>query len=569
MIEKRSESQPSEQETSRSTIIVMVATLVSRLLGFVRIAVIGAIFGATGAADVLNLVFNIPNNLRKLLAEGALSSAFVPVLSRAHDRDHSGTRARGVVQRLLGFQLAVLGPLLILGALFPAAITDILLDFPDPVRRELAAELFRWLIHYTLLISVAAVFMGTLNSHHSFLIPALAPLWFSVSVIGSVLLLHRNLGIFSMAVGVLVGGAGQLLMHVPEMIRRGYRLTPRLSFSDPDFRLILRRWLPVLGTSSVFAINQQFALFFASGLESGSGSAMTNALVFWQLPFGIFSASITTVLFPLMSRSAASGDADGVARAITGGLRALILLLIPAGIGLGLMGEEIIAVALQRGQFASTDTLRAAAVLRGYALGLFSVGAFTFLQRAFYACDDYRTPLRVAAITMVIDVSLSVILKETSLRVIGLAVANSVAFTIGLLLYTRPLLRTIARMRDANRGEARVATTFHDIDEREIGGDSVAAERSDPVRSSRRSVGSVPALIRALGVALAGSLAAVLAVLLMRSLFDLAGAHSWRVAESSLRTLLLLLGESIAALSALGAMYRVFGVSPRALVRGR
>jgi putative peptidoglycan lipid II flippase len=250
-------------------------------------------------------------------------------------------------------------------------------------------------------------------------------------------------------------------------------------------------------------------------------------------------------------------------------LRALILLLIPAGIGLGLMGEEIIAVALQRGQFASTDTLRAAAVLRGYALGLFSVGAFTFLQRAFYACDDYRTPLRVAAITMVIDVSLSVILKETSLRVVGLAVANSVAFTIGLLLYARPLLRTVARMRDANRGEARVATTSDDIDKREIDSDSVAAERDDPVRSSRTSVRRVPALIRALGVALAGSLTAVLAVLVMRSLFDLAGADSWRVAESSLRTLLLLLGESIAALSALGAMYRIFGVSPRALVRGR
>ena len=280
-------------------------------------------------------------------------------------------------------------------------------------------ELFRYLIHYVLLISVAAVLMGTLNSMHKFLVPAVAPLWFSVAVIGSILALHHRMGVYAMVVGVLIGGAGQLALQIPPVLRAGYRLLPRFEFRDPHFRTILRHWVPVVSTASVFAVNQQIALLFASGLADGSGSAMTNALVFWQLPFGIFSASITTVLFPVMSRSYAEEDYAGLRTTVQRGLRGLILLLVPAGIGLIVLGEPIIAVALQRGAFSRDATVLASRVLVGYSVGLFSVGAFTFLQRFFYACGDYRTPLAVAAVTMVLDVGLSLWLKETVLGVVG------------------------------------------------------------------------------------------------------------------------------------------------------
>lgn len=427
--------------STRSTIIVMVSTMISRLLGFVRIAVIGAIFGASGRADVLNLVFNIPNNLRKLLAEGALSSAFIPALSRSHVEDVSGKSARRLVRQLVGFQLIVLVPIVVFSMAAPQSVVNVILDFPEIERQILAARLFRWFILYLILISIAAVLMGTLNSHGKFLIPALAPLWFSISVISCVLVFHRAIGVFSMVIGVLIGGVGQLLLQVPSVRRYGYSLYPSFRFDTGVFKKVLRQWIPVVSTASVFVVNQQIALFFASGLSDGSGSALTNAIVFWQLPFGIFAASITTVLFPEMSRHFAEKDTPGLARNIENGLRGIILLLVPSGVGLIALGEPIIAVALQRGAFGVDATYAAARVLRHYSIGLFAVGAFTFLQRGYYACDDYRTPLGVAVVTVVLDVVLSLWLKETRLGVAGLALANTIAFTIGTILYLAPIRR--------------------------------------------------------------------------------------------------------------------------------
>lgn len=423
------------RRTTVSTVIVMTATLGSRVLGFVRQAVINAVFGASGEADVLNLVFNIPNNLRKLLAEGALSSAFIPVLSAAVVQDETGEQARGIVGRLLAFQFVILIPTLLLSVIFAGPIVDFILDFPEPGRQDLAADLFQWLVNYLLLISVSAVLMGTINAHQRFLIPAVTPLLFSVCVIAAVLLLHRRLGIHAMAVGVLIGGVAQILFQLPEFRRLGYRFSLSFAFHSAAFRRILRQWMPVVATASIFTVNTQVAMFFASGLADGSGSALTNALTFWQLPFGIFSASITTVLFPRMSRLAAAGDSEGLKSTLQYGFRYLIAVLVPAALVMGLLGEQIIAVAFQRGEFTLANTLMAARVLRGFCVGLLSVGAYNFFQRFFYSVGDYRTPMAVAGLTLFVDVALSLWLKETVLAVAGLSLANSIAFTIGLALF--------------------------------------------------------------------------------------------------------------------------------------
>ena len=160
---------------------------------------------------------------------------------------------------------------------------------------------------------------------------------------------------------------------------------------------------------------------------------MTNALVFWQLPFGIFGAAITTVMFPRMSRQAAAKDTTGLSETLQFGFRYLVTLLLPAALVLSLLGKELIAVALQRGAFEARFTLLTSEVLMYYSFGLLSVGAYNYFQRFFYANDDFRTPLVVAVITLVLDIGLSLWLKETFLRVRGLALANSIAFTVGFL----------------------------------------------------------------------------------------------------------------------------------------
>ncbi|MDR1931531.1 MAG: murein biosynthesis integral membrane protein MurJ [Spirochaetales bacterium] len=422
------------KKSTLSTVVVMISTAVSRLFGFVRIAVIGAIFGAGGQADVLNAVFTIPNNLRKLMAEGALSSAFIPVLAKSIVQDTTLRRSKKIVRAILSFQLVVLVPVLLAALVFSSPLIRVILDFQEPEKIELAAGLFRWMIHYLLLVSISAVFMGVINAHSSFLVPAITPVLFSVAVISSVILLHRMFGPYAMVIGVLAGGLAQILFQTPKMRSLGYRWKPDLDFRNPDFVKVMKLWLPVVATASVYTITEQIAIRFATALEDGSASAMSNALVFWQLPFGIFSASITTVLFPRMSRQAGLGDTEGLRATLEYGLRYLILLLVPSAVIMSFLAKEIIAVALQRGNFLPFNTALTARVLIAYNLGLFSVGAFNFFQRFFYARGNYKTPLVSALIVCVLDIVLSLILKETSLRVAGLALANSLSLTLGLFI---------------------------------------------------------------------------------------------------------------------------------------
>ncbi len=425
------DSSESSRKTSVSAMAVMICTLFSRILGFIRIALIGAFFGASGEADVLNSVFSIPNNLRKLMAEGALSTSFIPVLSESLVKEKNSDATVRLVRNILTFQALVLVPVCILSIIFSDfLITKILLDFDDPYLNALSVSLFRWFINYILLISISAAMMAVLNSNSYFFIPAVTPLLFSISVIISIVSLYKTLGIFSMAAGVLSGGLLQIFFQLPLFYRLGYDLKPDFSFKSPYFRKIMKNWGPVAATASVFTINQQIAIRFASGLDTGSTSALSYALVFWQLPFGIFSASITTVLFPRMSKFRALGDSSSLLNTVETGMRNLMCLLLPSGVFLFLLGPEIISIAMQRGFFSSENTYITALVLKGYAPGLFTIGMFNFSQRFYYSADNFKKPFYFAVAVSILDIALSLWLKETFLRVTGLAVANSVSFTL-------------------------------------------------------------------------------------------------------------------------------------------
>lgn len=434
-------SSESRRSTSVSALVVMTATMFSRVLGFVKIALISHLFGATGKADVFNFVFDIPNNLRKLMAEGALSSAFIPTLSQSiAAKDGSDKR---LVRTLLTFQVLILVPLCVLAVIFKREIILFLSEYEDPAQIELAASLFQFFIHYIVFVSISAVLMATLNSRRHFLTPALAPIVFSICVIISVTAFHGKWDIFSMALGVLSGGVAQILIQLPAFYKNGYRLTPDFHFRDPYFRTILRRWVPVLFASCIFFVNQLIANKFASGLEDGSVSALKNSIIFWQLPQGIFGASLSTVLFPKMSREAAENDLDGLRRSVNYGLTFLFLLLIPSSLILILFGPQMTAVTLQHGKFTLNDTVLTAQVLAFYSIGLFFSAGFTFLQRFFYSRQKFALPVAVSVVLVAIDIVCSLQLKETSLRVSGLALANSIAFTaaffIQLVLVKRDL----------------------------------------------------------------------------------------------------------------------------------
>lgn len=422
------------RESTLSALVIMICTLGSRLLGFVRTALVSAFFGGSGSADVLNAVFAIPNNLRKLMAEGALSSAFIPELSRSIMEDKNGKSSVELSRKIIGFQLIVLIPLTLLSILFAPSVIRIFTSFELAAKVDLSERLFVWLINYIILISISAVIMAVLNSHSHFLIPALTPILFSISVITSLILFHEKFGIFAMAIGVLVGGVAQLLFQLPSFMKLGYSILPSFSFNDEKFLRVLRQWGPVLATSSIFTINQQVANRIATSISDGSVTALSNAIVFWQLPSGIFSASITTVLFPKMSRQAGAGDYKAMKDTVEYGINALAVLLIPSAFLMGVLGKEVISVAFQRGKFTSLNTLDAAKVLIGYCAGMYMVGVYNFTQRFYYSLRDYRTPFLAASVTVFIDIVLSLILKDTVLSTAGLSWANTISFSIGMLI---------------------------------------------------------------------------------------------------------------------------------------
>jgi len=413
----------------------MCCTLVSRILGFVRTATIGAIFGAGGAADVINLVFNIPNNLRKLLAEGALSTAFIPELSREIGRDPSGAGSARLARSVIGLQSLIILPVLLLALLFPEQILYIFEKFEDPEKKELTVVLFRWIMPYLLLVSISAIMMAVHNTHDRFFIPAATPIVFSLCVIASIFAGNRYWGALSIGFGVLLGGMAQILVQYPSYRRLGYSLLPSFDFRYPAFRGVMRKWAPMLLTSSLFAVNNQVAMLLASFLPDKSTSSLAYAIVFFQLPFGLFSASITTVLYPRMSRQAVSGDRKGLSGSLNFGYRNLWALLVPSAMVLILLGEPIVSIAFQRRAFNYSDTVLTAKVLAAYSYGMPFIGLFNITQRALYAMGEVRKPLYCALATVALDIALSVFFVFfTDGSSVSLAWANSLSFVFGSFL---------------------------------------------------------------------------------------------------------------------------------------
>ncbi len=412
----------------------MVCTGLSRVMGYVRTFVFAYFFGHTGMADVINAVFRIPESLRMLFAEGALSSAFIPTLSTALVEDPSGERARAIVRNLIGFILAALVPLCVLGVVFNRQLVGLLIHFNDPGMMTMAEELFPYVIWFILTISLSAVLMGALNARHRFGVPAITPILFSLTVIASVIWLPVALP-YRMIIGIVTGGLAQVVFQLPAFLRARYSARPDFRFNNKDFKRVLVQWLPVVFSASIFAVNTLIANMFATGLEPGSVSALQYAVIYFQLPIGIFANSVITVLFPRLSRQAAVSDTEGLKETLRYGLRFMLLLLIPSTLLLVFLGEDLIGLTLQHGAFTRAGTLQTNPVLTGFSLGLFSTGALYLFQRLFYALKDYRRPLMGAGLILAVDVGLSFVLKETPLRVTGLALANSIAFTVGVVFF--------------------------------------------------------------------------------------------------------------------------------------
>ncbi|MEW5825226.1 MAG: murein biosynthesis integral membrane protein MurJ [Candidatus Bipolaricaulota bacterium] len=412
---------------ARDVLLMAAATGVSRVLGLVRDASIAHGFGASAVYDAFLIAFYIPQFLRQLLAEGALSTAFVPLY--AGRRERGAGDADDFASNVLSL-LLVLFPIVCAAgiALAPWYVPFLASGFARD-KMDLTVRLAQWLFPSIALVGFGAVFMGVLNARGRFFSASFSPVWFNVGMIlGALVLAPHWPGppVFGLAVGVLIGSAAQTLSQLPSLRRSTFRFAFRLAPLHPDVSVLARRMLPAVAVLAVAEINLLVDNKLASYLPDGSIASLQYAMRLFQLPIGVFAVSLATALLPRLATDNVRGDQDHFRRSLGDGLATAALVLVPAAAGLALLGPDILRWLFERGSFMPDDTVRTAGVLVCYAVGLLPYGWVYLASRAAYALGRTGLPLAAAFGSVTTNVALDLLLVGP-LGARGLALATAAA----------------------------------------------------------------------------------------------------------------------------------------------
>jgi putative peptidoglycan lipid II flippase len=360
-----------------------------------------ALFGAGRNLDAFLMAFRLPNLLRDLFAEGALSTAFVATFSKriASEGEES---AWSLANKAATLTVVFMSVVVLLGAWLTPWIMAVMARGFSPDKMALTVTLARVMWPFILLVSLAALAMGVLNARGVFGAPAMASSYFNLGSIAAGIALGAWMdpgfgprSLVGLSIGTLVGGAWQLASQFPALGRAGWRLRPDFDWRDPGIRAILSLMGPAVVAASTVQVNVLVNSAFASRLGDGPVSWLSIAFRLMQLPLGVFGVAIGTVALPAVSRSAAVGDLGELRAILARGIRLALLLTVPAALGLLLLSEPIISLIYQRGRFDAEMTRQSAAALRFYAAGLVSYSALKVLAPAFYAVDRKNTPMAV------------------------------------------------------------------------------------------------------------------------------------------------------------------------------
>ncbi|MGD9630992.1 MAG: murein biosynthesis integral membrane protein MurJ [Pyrinomonadaceae bacterium] len=445
-----------QQSVARSAGIVSIAVMFSRVLGLVREQVFAFYFGAGFLNDAFQLAFRIPNVLRDLFAEGALSAAFVKVFTD-YQINRSEKEAWRLASLVLNALAVVLSVITIIGVIFSRQFVELIADGFSPEKAALATTLTQIMFPFILLVALAAVAMGVLNTKGIFGIPASASTVFNIcSIIFGLAFAYWLSGggwtvprdpnaipespaqwaIVGMAIGTLIGGAAQFLMQVPSLLRVGFRFVPVLSFTDPGVKRVMALMGPaIIGTSAV-QVNVLVNTFFVSGIEGGI-SWLGYAFRLMQFPIGLFGVAVGTASIPVLSRMASEGRVQDFRNTLSSSISLVFLMTLPSACGLIVLGEPIIRLLYSHGgAFHESDVPMTAWALSGYAIGLTGYAAIKVLSPAFYAMDDASTPMVIAVVSIAVNAVASYFLMNLLSGVLVTAAAPSGIGHVGVALAT-------------------------------------------------------------------------------------------------------------------------------------
>jgi putative peptidoglycan lipid II flippase len=424
--------------------LVSLATSTSRVGGLIREQLFAALMGAGYYSDAFVVAFRIPNLLRDLLAEGALSTAFVPTFTAALVQK-GRAQAYRLGNLVLTTLLVVTGGIALAGILGAGPLVGLIAPgfAATPGKLELTVLLTRILFPFLPMVALAAVLMGMLNAQHRFFVPALAPAMFNAAAIAVGLILALGGVAPSAAVlwwtfAVLLGGLVQFGIQVPPLVAAGWGFRPRLDphLADPGLRQILRLMVPAFIGLSATQLNILVNNILASQLEEGSPSWINYAFRLMQLPIGVFGVAVATVNLASVSRSAAAGDMVSFRTTVASSLKLVAFLTLPATAGLVALREPIIALLYEHGRFTARDTLRTADVLSAYAIGLYAYASVKVLAPAFYALQAPRLPLYASMTAVLCNIAANLLLYRR-LEAPGLALGTSIGALVNFgLLFT-------------------------------------------------------------------------------------------------------------------------------------
>jgi putative peptidoglycan lipid II flippase len=454
-------SESGHPRLARSAGIFGLATITSRILGLARDQVLAFYFGAQDENDAFRVASRIPNLVRDLFAEGAMSAAFVPTFTRQltlHGREKSWRLASSVINALV----LVTGAIVIAGIFFAEPLVRMFAsEFSAvPGKLELTIYLTRIIFPFLTLVAIAAVLMGMLNSLGHFFVPALSPAMFNVAVVVISLAFipfADSLGvqpITIVAIATLVGGLGQLAIQWPPLRKEGFRYRFVLDFKDEG----LHKVLLLMGPGTIGMAATQINVFVNTVLATGEGTGAVSFLDFafrlMYLPIGLFGVSIATAATPAISRMVAEQDFARIRSTLASALGLMLFLNLPATVGLIVLAVPIVAVIFERGQFTTSDTLNTAAALQFYAIGLIGYSIVRIISPTFYALGRSRVPVMVSAASVVINIALNVTLVRL-LGFRGLALGTSITAIVNASVQLFLLRREINGLEGS-----RIAASF-------------------------------------------------------------------------------------------------------------
>jgi putative peptidoglycan lipid II flippase len=395
-----------EKLNTKAAGLIGMAVLCSRVLGLIREQIFAALFGGGRFMDAFTAAFRIPNLLRDLFAEGALSTAFVTTFSKTRVT-RGDAAAWQLANKIITLAIVTLSLLTLLGIAASPWIVSTLAPGFDPEKAALTITLTRVMFPFILLVSLAAVVMGILNARNVFGMPAMASSFFNLgSIVGGVAIgywLDPQWGpraLMGLAIGTLIGGALQLTVQLPGLARLGYVFRPDFGWRDAGVKAVLLLMAPSVIAASATQVNVMVNTVFASSLGDGPVFWLNIAFRLMQLPLGLFGVALGTVSLPLLARMVAIGNMDAFRSELARSMRLSFLLTIPATLGLIMLADPIISVLYQHGKFTANDTAQAAGALRFYAVGLCGYAALKVLVNAFYAVDQRQTPMRISFIAV-------------------------------------------------------------------------------------------------------------------------------------------------------------------------